>query len=52
MRLHGTRHHLVAGRQLNRQVVAAVGQLDLQALAQAVMRCREEQERNVVSSAR
>jgi hypothetical protein len=36
MLLHGIRHHLVAGRQVNRDAVAAVGQLDLQPLAEAV----------------
>ena len=50
MLLHGIRHRLVAGRQVNRDAVAAVGQLDLQPLAEAVMCCRDEQDAHVASS--
>jgi hypothetical protein len=50
MLLHGIRHHLIAGRQVNRDAVAAVGQLDLQPLAEAVMCCRDEHDAHVASS--
>ena len=40
-------HRLVAGRQMDRDRMAAVGELDLQALAQAVVSARDEQNAHV-----
>jgi len=40
-------HGLVAGRQMDRNPMAAVGELNLQALAQAVVSARDEQDSHV-----